>query len=457
MSKRLRLITAGLLMVSMVFTSTFAFAGESQAADSEDVNQDAIQVELNGQDVDEQAVQAEEQAIVQEQAEADLEAAAEEDSDFQVMATDSAGRIKAVALNYSNSEPSESDAEYIYCKSAGSYTYWEITAGTSGMLWFDAAPLNKKTQDNYNVGYTTAQLGTYNASTGKWELSGSLAGLSAGGDDYDTGGGIDVKSGGKYCIAVYSSYANDGLAILPYVIPYETRTLAAGKTMIASGYTRVSGSLKDKASLFKIKPSKSGYITVSLKEYGCDTSAGYVTLLNSSKKAVSDKLWYYEGSKTSYIRFGVKKGTTYYLKVNGAVGSFSEQYAYGIQYKVTSAAVKKNTTKKKATNLKRKAKYTAVAMPATGKKATQWYKFKVTKQRATQIKVDATNVKSGKTTITVYCGKKKIDTKTISNGYVNTYTVYNSTKPGKAKKGTYYVKISKNAKANGAIKIKYAK
>ena len=438
-------------MVSMVFTSTFAFAGESQAADSEDVNQDAIQVELNGQDVDEQAVQAEEQAIVQEQAEADLEAAAEEDSDFQVMATDSADRIKAVALNYSNSEPSKSYMEYIYCTSADSYTYYEITAGTSGMLWFDAVPLND------NERYTSAQLGTYNASTGKWVLSGYSVGFSAGKDGYDTGGGIDVKAGGKYCIAVKSSTLNDGLVILPYVIPYETRTLAAGKTMIASGYTRANGTFENKAGLFKIKPSKSGYITVSLKVYGYDTSFGYVTLLNSSKKAVSDKLWYYEGSKTSYIRFGVKKGTTYYLKVNGAAGSLSEQYAYGIQYKVTSAAVKKNTTKKKATNLKRKAKYTAVAMPATGKKATQWYKFKVTKQRATQIKVDATNVKSGKTTITIYCGKKKVGSSTISNGYVNTYTVTHSTKYGKAKKGTYYVKISKNAKANGAIKIKYAK
>ena len=76
------------------------------------------------------------------------------------------------------------------------------------------------------------------------------------------------------------------------------------------------GSDASTSARFKIKATKTGYITVGIKEYGYDTSTGYVTLLNSKKKTVSGKV-YYSDSKTSpsAVVFGVKKGTTYYYYV----------------------------------------------------------------------------------------------------------------------------------------------
>ena len=98
-------------------------------------------------------------------------------------------------------------------------------------------------------------------------------------------------------------------------------------------------------------------------------------------------------------------------------------------------------------------------MPANNKSGNQWYKFKVTKKRKTVIKVDAKNLVSGTTKISVYAGSKFIGSSTISNGRggdVNAFTVTNSTTYGKANSGTYYVKIHKSQKANGVYKIKYA-
>jgi hypothetical protein len=74
-------------------------------------------------------------------------------------------------------------------------------------------------------------------------------------------------------------------------------------------------------------------------------------------------------------------------------------------------------------------------MPATGSSGNQWYAFKVTEKRATQLKVDATKIKSGTTTATVYCGSKQVGTTTLTNGAVNyiniTYsTTYGSTDSG---------------------------
>lgn len=58
---------------------------------------------------------------------------------------------------------------------------------------------------------------------------------------------------------------------------------------------------------------------------------------------------------------------------------------------------------------------------------------------------------------TVYCGKKKVASTTLYNGDVNTLKLTYSTSYGKAKKGTYYLKLSKSAKANGSYKIRYLK
>ena len=277
--------------------------------------------------------------------------------------------------------------------------------------------------------------------------------MSAGAAEYGIGS-FDVKAGKTYYIGVQSSAAAN-IFVTPYVIPYSARKLNAGKTMLVCGYK--SNPKTDSLAKVKIKPTKTGYITVAFKEYGYSSAYGSVTLLNSKKKAVSEKLSYSSGSSYSYVVFGVKKGATYYLKATGFQGSRDNGYAYGIKYTIKAAALKKNTSKGKAVTLKRKAKAKTMARPATGKTMKQWYKFKVPKKQTTILQLDARKIKSGTAKITIYCGSKKVATQTVSNGYSTKYTITHSTTYGKANKGTYYAVISSNAKCNGMYKIRYVK
>ena len=258
--------------------------------------------------------------------------------------------MSAATINYSTS--TKGDATTISTSGGSNYYVYSVEVKTSGKLYMDALAYNSNSSSCY------VDLGTYDGSVFN---HGSSTYLSAG-SEKDGIGGYDVKKG-TYWVGIQSS-SSASAYVRAYVIPYSTRKLPAGKMMIASGY---KNSYQDSAAKFKIRPTKSGYITVTLKQYGYDSSSGYVTLLNSKKKAVSDKLWYYSSSTTSYVVFGVKKGVTYYLRVNSCQGSSSYQYAYGIKFKQKAALLKKNIKKSKSLLLKRKAKYKSMTRQATGK------------------------------------------------------------------------------------------
>jgi hypothetical protein len=157
--------------------------------------------------------------------------------------------------------------------------------------------------------------------------------------------------------------------------------------------------------------------------------------------------------------FGVKKGKTYYLKVENAYGTYAENRLFGIKYSIENAKTRTLSSKKKAKVLKRKADATKTLFIASTGTETDWYKIKVTSKRKTQIKVNTSKMKSGNLKITIYKGSKKIgDTKTITNAKSNgkTYTIKN-TSSGKLTSGTYYIKVVKSTKASGRYTIRYVK
>lgn len=474
MKRRMQLITAFLLMLAMTVSGTYVFAGTSdspgdvqeglevtepapdQSADLEVTPEPAAEpeaVEAAGGEDTEGAVDAagavdatdevEAPAAAEGTAEAEAVTDAEEPGDIQTM-TMANGMIVATSMMYNTTQCDP--GEPVKCYGDSIYHCYYIKVNTSGKLF---ANVKADSSNTYSV---NVALGTFDEATSTFTYLHTPRYLSPG--EYKSGiGGVDVVAGKTYCVGVEAS--RDGLVtVQPYVYSYDTRTLPAGLVMLTSGYR---GNYGDAAALFQIKPNKNGYIRVAATEYGYSTSGGYITLLNAGKKAISDKLWYYSGSKTSYVAFGVKKGVTYYLLANSFEGASSMQNAYGIQYNVYSSTLRKNTTKKKAKTLKRKGKFISTVMPATGKAGNQWYKFKVPKKQATQIRINMANVKSGKVKATVYCGKKKVASTTLYNGTVNTLKVTYSTSYGKAKKGTYYLKLSKSAKANGSYKIRYLK
>jgi len=485
MKKRLKVITAFLLMIVMAASGTCVFAG-TDVQPAGDEPQAALDVVGEGEAVDEALPEEElprEEAIAEEVLPEEAAAPEEEPSGAEVKsepiagmtADDENGSVELMALPYIDTSLTATTMNYSTTKkpawttcsymssTSGDYVVAEINVKSNGKLWIDAQRLDSNSYSD------TVYVGKYDASTDKmleysYEIPGYLYTGNAGKDPTIGIGGLDVVKGGTYYIVVrkasgtYSEHYGT-MRVRPYVYSYATRSLSAGKWMLTSANKTINNYSN---ALYKIKPSKSGYILVTLKQYGFNTSYGSVCLLNSKKKTVSDKLTYSNGSYPQKVVFGVKKGTTYYLKVTSCLGSSDYQYKYGISYKIYAAPLRSNTSKSKAKTLKRKAKYISTAMPATGKSSSQWYKFKVTKKRATQINIDTRNIKysdykSVKMTVTIYCGKKKVGSTSLVNGKVNPIEITYSTTYGKAKKGTYYVKITKSAKANGVYKIKYAK
>lgn len=453
MNKLFKNITAITLVSVMALTGIFAFAagGAVYAAEDQDSSaslQQGLDVDLSGGDAAEPETAPEPEEIIPQENVVDSGVQADEAITLNTAAVDSNNNIIATAKTYSDTKlPAPTEILNLDAQS-NLYTVFQVIAKTTGKMYFNAEA------NTSNSSYVYIDVGTFNSSTKEFTHNDYFS-LSPG--QSGSGGGFDVESGKIYVIGIASNTYGQKAKVNPYVLSYKTRKLSAGtkRYMLASGKKGISNS--SSSVKFKFKAKKTGCIRVWLKTYGFSSSYGKVTLLNSKKKTVSTKVTFNDYYKNGHVAFGVQKGKTYYLKVTDCTGSYSNQYAYGIKYKYYSYSKKKNTKKKKAITLKRKGKYKKIAVPANGKKGSQWYKFKVTKKRTTQVTVDAKYVKSGKFKITVYCGKKKVGTGTISNGYVNKYKITNSTTYGKANKGTYYVKISKDKKGNGAYKIKYTK
>lgn len=259
-----------------------------------------------------------------------------------------------------------------------------------------------------------------------------------------------------YVLVQSGAYAevNPTVYLRARVYTTEQRTLSAS----SSKWTIVSGMNKEgeygKATWFKVKPSKSGLMKVYLQEYGYESTYGNVTLYNADKKAVSEKISY-SSSGNNELCFGVKKGRTYYLKVENFYGSSTESNAYGVRYTISGMTDKAYSSKSKAKVLKRKASSTANLFTASTGTATDWYKINVSAKRKTEIKINASWIESGYLTVTVYKGSKKVGTGKVYAGNSNTFQITYGTTYGKANKGTYYIKVVKSKKANGKYTIQY--
>lgn len=351
------------------------------------------------------------------------------------------------------SKPAYSDWLYSNGTEDG-YQLYAFTAPATGKLWFDA------TCPKDNAANTTVAIGrkvngvfdplktTYLYSTGSVE---------------ENVGSIDVVKGNTYYLGVqrYNSYDNTTpktrVKVRTFVYAYSNnRKLTQSKNwLLSSGY---KDNYQSSIINYKVVPAKTGVMTVSLKEYGSNTASGYVTLLSKTKKARSEKIWYYSSSDSSKVQFGVKKGVTYYLKVESCTGTSSGCYKYGIKYSIKATTDRALSKKSKALKLGRKKAAKAALFIAKGASENDWYKIYVSKKRETKFKINAANLSHGddnKLTITVYRGSKKIDSATLRPGYEGTYTLTYGNTYGKASKGTYYIKIHRNAKLSGKYTIKY--
>lgn len=331
------------------------------------------------------------------------------------------------------------------------YQLYAFTAPATGKLWFDATASGNATSTTVAVGrkvngvfqkLSSTYLDTTEAATGV--------------------GPIDVVKGNTYYIGVnriYNSYNNTPktkVQVRTYVYAYSNNRLLkqSSSWLLSSSYAK---DYEQAVIKYKIVPAKTGVMTVNIKEYGYDSGSADITLLSKTKKLRSPKVWYYQ-STGNKATFGVKKGVTYYLKVENAYGTSDNLYKYGIKYSIKATTDRSLSKKSRALKLGRKKAAKAALFIAKGASENDWYKIYVSKKRETKIKVNAENIARGtgsEMTITAYRGSKKIASANISPGYTNTFTLTYGSTYGKASKGTYYFKIHRSAKASGKYTIKY--
>lgn len=236
---------------------------------------------------------------------------------------------------------------------------------------------------------------------------------------------IQVPAAGTYYLGVRSSAFASGQVTIATAAVY----INGGNRNISSGKEILVGQKDAQTNYFKFKAGKTGYLQV--KNVG---NGGYnkVVLCNRSKKALSG------GQYLSYNpTFGVKKGTTYYLKIKANSNSNG-----GYIFKVTNKAIKEKsgTSKKKATALKKKKAVSGTVIAGNGQ--ADWYKFNLTGKK--NVNITAKGAVSGTLKLEVYQGSKKL------SGNVSLKDAFNVKNKdlslGKWSKGTYYVKISRTDK-----------
>jgi hypothetical protein len=195
----------------------------------------------------------------------------------------------------------------------------------------------------------------------------------------------------------------------------------------------IAGSEAKKPIYYKITTTKAGSLTINLESDYSNT----ITLLNSSKKAISDETTYYStDSKASYA---VGKGT-YYVKVT----SNSDLYRIKSTFKAVTDT--SGTTKAKAKKLPAGKASKGLVLTSDKAGKVDWYKFTLTKSQTVDITFLG-DVSSGVISLELY-GSGVSGSVTSSINTVDSdqsFSVF-TTGSSKLSKGTYYIKITKKTK-----------
>lgn len=252
----------------------------------------------------------------------------------------------------------------------------------------------------------------------------------------DYGSGIwkaNAQANATYVLTVYASKGSAirGAYNAGLVPSANNRTITSGGILTAStganNYQYFKMSKKGRVAFGSERITSSG---------GPYTVKYYIQKKSGSswKTVVSTK---YEDA----AYYGLDKGT--YRVVSSASAGNIMALAAQNKYYYSSYGTKKS--KAKTISRKKNKKNTLLTTDKAGK--AHWYKIKVTKTRSTQI-----DIKSLGSSGNIYArvsGKSRLKTKK-TNGNLRIY--------GKAKKGTYYIKIYKASKStSGSYQVKYTK
>ncbi|WP_031200991.1 hypothetical protein [Eubacterium sp. 14-2] len=229
----------------------------------------------------------------------------------------------------------------------------------------------------------------------------------------------------------------------------------------------------EEANFIKFKSNVTGYVTIKISNNSSLVSGGaygYITLNKSKTSALGQTREYFDTSKSSvyYTRtYGVKKGSTYYFKVE-SVG--------GVKVKATVTSLNKgsNTSRGKAKTLKQNK--TAKGVIIAGDKSVDWYKIKLTKKQQLKLSYSAKTNGLAVSNSSAYCTSGIKVTLCKSNGKPfisgsNNYDAMNLKYPKDTttyflenqygarsgiNPGTYYVKVERyNKTSSGYYTLKW--
>ena len=338
------------------------------------------------------------------------------------------------------------------------YTYGlaAVTATTTGWIWLDF--IVEGTGDDYVDVYTCD---TFDESTGDFTYFEDASGSVPVNTSMENGAAIYAAKGTTYYLYFETPEENTGDVIFSARAKMYSnlqRTLPvyanANQYMLSSGLNKAGTNYSD--LYYKVVPNKTGLMTVNLKSFDSGVSTGTVTLYNKNKVALSQAVQYSSQKAATKAYFGVKKGTTYYIRVQNCCGTTGK---YGVRYSMTAFTDRNIATNAKALQLKKGANVTKTLFTANNSTGTDVYKIVVPKTQVAKFTVNTQNIRSGNITVKVFKNGKQVGkAKTIYPKHIsNVYTITHGTVSGKASKGTYYIKVTKGAKVSGQYSIKYNK
>ena len=250
-----------------------------------------------------------------------------------------------------------------------------------------------------------------------------------------------------------------GLKAGTYALYLETACKDAGTPVVAAFGAGVVSSQNDRffggnnvlacastgtATYQRFKLSKRGVAALAVYK---ENASGNVLGVTYSIQKQSGSTWktvatnlYGTEDKNYVVTTGLAAGT-YRVVAHAASGDI----LYFINSNQT-AADSYGTSKKKAKEIKRKKAKKQVFLSNESVNKAHWYKIKVKKTGTTYI--DVTGLGNRSTISVTVTGPAKLKHKTISKGF----RIY-----GKAKKGTYYIKIKKGSKGTSGYQVKYTK
>ena len=249
-----------------------------------------------------------------------------------------------------------------------------------------------------------------------------------------------VKAG-TYALYLETACEN---ANTPVVAAFGAAVISSQNNRTFGGNNVIASASTGAATYQQFKVAKRGVAAIAVYK---ENAAGNVSSVTYSVQKLSGKTWktvatgLSGAAKNNYVVTTGLAAGTYRVVANAASGEIL--YFINANQKASDSY---GTSKKKAKEIKRKKSKKQVFLSNESTSKTHWYKIKVKKTGMTYIDITGLGNRS-KISVTV-TGAARLKNKTISKGF----RIY-----GKAKKGTYYIKIKKGSKGTSGYQVKYTK